>query len=298
AKIGVSSRRTFSAWLKKNWFAFIMLVVAVATLCVAYFAWWQPQWAQHDREDLSSKIDQHIDTRFKDAKLQEMAADVAGIKAHIEDISVLLKIVTERYIKQTAELPSREFEENLGATASLLRVAKAENIQSSPNVIRSIQDKLIKSDQSKTAFWPATAALINYRSTVTLPQMPMCSLDKPPAKLDGDISATDTTIKVKIVPYENCEIELDSPEAVLKHFTVLGLFDIEFKHCRIIYRGRPIIFPTQTAPGRTSVSMTFTDCSFEILAPGLPPNNPSKGLMTQLLAAKSIQSVTVDLSGA
>jgi len=294
--LGMPARRTPAKWTRDHWLALSISIGTVILIVIAYFAWLQPQWKAHADQDLAQQINNQVESKLQDHHFDEMAGDVKIMKGQMTEISGFMKVLVEAELKRVAELPPNEFKNSLPGVRAALAVAKKTPIDLSIDTIEEMRAKLNTTPSGTTGYWQTAAAVISYRGE-SAPSLPPCRMDQtqPPAVLDGAINAKQTTIKFKIVPYENCVVVLDSKEAQARFLSVLGVFDIEFRHCRIIYGGGPILLPTAAAPGRKKLSIIFTDCFFDISTPGIPSTDAQQ-LLTSLLSSKDPKAAKVTIS--
>jgi len=69
-----------------NKFQIVGLVVAVIAVVVAYFAWWQPQWKQHEADDLAHLIDNQVGVKLADPikQIQQIQVDLGKISSKLD----------------------------------------------------------------------------------------------------------------------------------------------------------------------------------------------------------------------
>jgi hypothetical protein len=206
-------------------------------------------------------------------------------------------LLTAREMKRVANLDQPAFSKKLPVVEAVLSAARTQAVSVPPETTAAITSNLSHSDRTQPAFWGVAAALVTYRSSGTLEQLPNCLDRSPSAKLAQRMGVDDTTAKFDgPFRYENCQIELDAPASQVRfRDLVTKLPALEFRHCKIIYHGGRLFFPA-LADGRT-FSLIFTDCVFELHAPMIPSEG-GKTLITDLLMAEDLKKVDVQISSA
>ncbi len=273
------------------------VVVAVISLFVAYFAWWQPQWKQRADSELSHSIDDQIDAKLKSplAQLSDQGRILARIEGRTEAITDLLKIVVQNEIRRAASLPMEEFKRSLLDLKTALSVARGEHVSASAEAVASIKSKLIKIDQDTPGFWGAAAAVISYQSPERVGDLPDCLLADPVGK---DWSVRGNVVTHGPLVYSNCSIALNDPRAVDILARTLTIANLMLKRCVVIYKGNPIILPPLPPPrDRVIGSIIFDDCTFDISTRGTPLA-VGRELLTALLNARDPRSITFTPNGA
>jgi hypothetical protein len=213
-------------------------------------------------------INDHIDH-----KLAQPIKDLQQISINVEKINYRLEL------QDNAVMKSQAFKNSLPGLADTLKQSEKINVQVSPGVSDGIRHNLQITDKAAPGYWQATSQFISYQSAQESKQslnpqsqsLPPCNMDNNQiATLAEPMTASQTTMKLNTVPFENCEVVLDSPEAQRRFLRVLGVIDIEFVHCRIVYRGGPILFPAQALPGRKTMSLIFKDGVYDLATPNVP----------------------------
>jgi hypothetical protein len=294
AALGISHPRKRRPWSPAEKLGAAGVVVAVVGIAIAYFSWRQPQWKQQDDSALSQKVDDRVAMQFKDRHFDQLVADVNTMKGQMQEISGYLKIIAQNQMKRTAALSSHEFESALAETRAALSVAKKQNVALSSNITEAIQQRLERADHSQPDFWPAAAALINYRSVEPDGSQPNCTDTHMKTTLAKSMSSTDTNVTLsRPFGYENCRIVLDDPKSQAVYMMQLAqVVTLEFRNATIIYHGGPLVFP---AFGNGPVlRLLFQNCRFVISPDGPPPQN-GKTLIEALLQSKDLDKVTVSL---
>lgn len=239
-------------------------------------------------------VDERISSKLEGPmkEFHQVQVDVGKLNGKLETLVELEKA----RIQRLSELRPEDLKARLPEVADALSAASALGAFTSEDVKNSLKRNLSLIRDRDSNFWPAAAAMVSYRSGDALPKLPPCRLsDQPPAKLAEDMSAEATSFKFALIPFENCEVVLDSPEAQDRYLKVLGLFDIEFRHCRVIYRGGPLFFPARVVPGRKTLSLIFEDCVFEMSTRATPPKDGQE-VVSRLLVAENPKSARVTIS--
>lgn len=274
-----------------------LIVGTVALIVIGYFAWWQPQWKQHEDTDLADLIDNRIDAKLASHHFDDLTGDVKTLKGQMGEISGYLKILVTDRLKTVSSLPPAEFERHLPEATALLNTARITKAKTAPNTIANVRSRLARSNHDNPQFWGAAAPLVNYRSVGDKQQeFPPCDLKHHPmGPLAENVPAGATSFKMNPVPFRGCEIQIDSPEAQQLYLRDLRLIDLVFENCRIVYRGGPLIFPGTAVPGRTTMSLVFKDCLFDLSVPGVPPQDGG-AVVGGLLLAKDLHEVSMTIS--
>jgi hypothetical protein len=293
--LSIHPKKTGAQWTRDHLLALSISVGTVILIVIAYLAWWQPQWKSHADEDLAQRIDNRIEEKLKAHRFDDLVENVHKMQGQMTEISSFMKILLLAETKRVASLAPQEFQKNLPAVRAALDVAQKTPIEIPAETVAEIKTKLNKTPPSAPEFWQTAAAVINYHVGESTPSFPRCRMDQAPAELAESINATQTTIKLKAIPFENCEVVLDSPEVQSRFLNVLGTIDIEFRHCRVVYRGGPIFFPAQVVPGRKTVSVIFTNCVFDLSTLGVPPRDAQQ-MLSGLLASQDPKSVKLTIS--
>ena len=79
-------------------------------------------------------------------------------------LTAIEKNLTQLALQKHASLPKESFEKSLGTLKDVVGVARKENVKVSPDVVESLQSKLVDSRESARDFWPAAASFVSYRS--------------------------------------------------------------------------------------------------------------------------------------
>ncbi len=184
-----------------------------------------------------------------------------------------------------SSLTTGAFQSTLPELKSALVTAKKEKAPVAPKVINELQQKLLQSDPKAPDFWPAVGAFISYRSVLThedianlQKSMPICTDHAPQnATLAQDVSPGTQTVKINPALYENCQLQLDSPEQNAKISYFAQTFPaLTFRHCLVNYNGGLVQLRLGMWP------LTFENCLWNISLPGLPPPNGQKVTETLL----------------
>ena len=151
-----------TGWIRKN-AAILALWVAGVTLVVAGLAWWQPQWKQHSDTDQRIQVDRQIDEKLKDPlrQITDQRVALAAMTAKMGEISDLLKVVAGKQMTRISALPPESFRNNLSEVKTVLKVARIENAQASPETVRSLQSRFLSVRQDEPGFWGAATAFIS-----------------------------------------------------------------------------------------------------------------------------------------
>jgi hypothetical protein len=191
-----------------------------------------------------------------------------------------------------ASLPSASFQAALPEIKTVLATAKKDQIRVGPTVVNELQQRFLESDSKATDYWPAVAAFINYRSSLTsngpvltfnplagtTSTLPRCTDQLPhPATLAEDVSPGEQTVRINKAYYENCRFQLDSPDedARISAFAK-GNPGLTLKNCLVVYNGGPVELRLGPWP------LMFENCRWEINVSGTPPETGQKVTRTLL----------------
>ena len=294
--VGISSRKSAAEWTRDHWLALSISVGTFVLIVIAYLAWWQPQWKAHEDEDLTNKIDHQIDSKLV-APLGQLSGQektLARIEGRLEEISDLLKLITQNEMKRIASLPPQDFNSNLPAVATVLAIAKVDHVESpSRDTIQNIKTKLNETRKDQLGFWGAAVALVNYTSSEAGAGLPDC-LDMSPSVDLYPPAPGSTKPIIGASGYSNCKIELDDPRAADQYGISLAVANLEFRNCLIRYRGRSIIIKLQPPPRDHIVGrFVFINCAYEITPTVVSPPSNGRKLIETLLASPDLKSVSM-----
>jgi hypothetical protein len=243
-------------------------------------------------------IDGRIRETLRDPlqKIADQGEKIAEINGKLSGIADLLKIVVQNEMKRVSALIPLDFDKSLPDVKTLLSVARDEQVTSPNATVASIKSKLNTSEQGAPGFWPAAAAFVNYQSMRPLATPGDCLIARPVGR--GAQPQPDPKDPSKLnfhhgpLVYSDCRIELDDPRAgVLLYAESLTISDVEFRHCIIAYKGRPIVMPRLPFPeDKLRGKMVFLNCMYEIYPPENPPKI-GKILITALLKSEDPGSV-------
>jgi hypothetical protein len=200
-----------------------------------------------------------------------------------------------------AALPPSEFKTILPGLSSSIATARRQKVKIPSAVVDDLSKQLKTTEPSTSGFWPAAAEFISYRSALThedlanlANSMPRCVDTQPhPATTKNAITKEDlgkpTTVELNPAHYDNCRIQLDSPEENTKlneqARTVLPYFSLVFNHCLVVYKGGVVRIQIP-AP-----TLTFTGCLWNFSVSDTPP--PSGQKVTEALLAGNPDSYTL-----
>ena len=213
---------------------------------------------------------------------------VAGIKNGVASIQ-------GEQVKQTlalnAALPANDFKANLPDLSADIAMVRKQKLSVRPQVINSLQQKLIATDPSSTGFWPAAAQLISYRSSLAMPASEVQTiLNYPPCRGPADMEGADRNAAAQVMGPDG------KPTGPKTHITRIGEQDCavqldgktisgwDCKRCLVKYSGGPL----------SMRDTRFEDCLFVFeFHPDQPPPPDGRHLSDTLLAASELKNVTV-----
>ena len=239
-----------------------------------------------------------VASRVRNWSVPRRIAGSAVLIAVLMLVPLCLSIYAKAQIRTMAELPPQDFQKNLPKLEITLTAAANSSRVRDPAISDKLQDKFSKSNEDAPGFWPAAAAMINYRSVRAGGDLSDCLAKPSPHEVTfhdglGPITVKNGQATFTVGPdvYENCRIELDSLSAQARYSEQLPIRSIVFRHCLVIYHGGIIMFPPSSVG-----SLVFTECTFAIETPPQPPQS-GKTLLSSLLSAPNMSDVTVKLSG-
>ncbi len=190
--------------------------------------------------------------------------------------SALLKIITEKEMKIVSSLPASEFQNQLATVKTVFDVAKETHAHASPDTIRDISTKLVKSDEDSPHFWAATSAVINYRSRpVSTIYLPACQSGRMGSGMLNRPSLLNGQIEVRPgVSWSRCMLDLNQeiqPHAMQGLKDLQYLTNIQCFECVIVYSGGPIPLLSGNIK-----ELDFFSCAFDFKSQTPPPMQPKR----------------------
>jgi hypothetical protein len=259
-------KKTWGQRLRQN----VFLVLAGLGLVIAFFAWLQPQWKQHESEDLTNQIDRQVDKKLEkpQATISDIGRDVAEMKGKVNALWGLMQL------RSSATMPENKFKENLAQVEEALEILKVQQQQTSvgEDVVAKIRQRILGTNPMASNYWGAAAALISFTSHSLPPNMPPCEIHayggeyssslEPEKKLPGEI---------KYITEIGCTAYLDGQSVARTRF----------QNVKVVYRGGSVTF---------GPNVNFIDCEYDIQLVNEPPPDGRRFTNT-LLAAASVQAV-------
>jgi hypothetical protein len=287
--LGLRQKRTRIEWMKSNWLGFAGLFVGLLAIVIGYFSWWQPQWKAADATALSQTINKQVQQEFRDKNFSQVIEDVNRTKGQMEGIYGLLNFVVKKEAKEAAQLPPKQFQSILPQVGAILSTAKTVNANVDVQASTELQTKIRQSNREDVGFWNAASSMVSYLSPTDKRVLPDC-LAKPPVNKIIDAARRNGVVTAHKEPalYENCEINLASPIPydVAKTIQVLSKYEVELRHCRVIYRGGDIALLAYAD------RLLFTESVFELETPTTPPAQ-GRRLVETLLASSNLNAVEI-----
>jgi hypothetical protein len=160
-------RETWFQWIKKDKMhvmTTIAVAIAILTLLVAYFAWWQPQSKQAELQQLQSTVSESIEQKLKALHFDQLGADVSEMKGQMVEISRYVQLLTEKEMRNDASLSQREFQGHISSLPATLAAARVSRTVVSPHIVEAIGKKLARVDKSQLEYWQAASQFISYCS--------------------------------------------------------------------------------------------------------------------------------------
>jgi len=259
-------------------------------------------------EAVNTRIDAGLRQPIEDIKATR--TDVAEIKGKLETLSPLINDLLLERFKKSADLPQGEFQRNLPEIQNLLALARQRGVAVNPVLVRRMSEKLLNIKPRMPDFWPATAQLVNYRSSNGAPpkvlelasvKLPDCTDSEPqPMRITEVLGPHEANVSNAL--YETCRITLDSATDNERiNSLLLGRFPrIAFKNCLVIYRGGQINFKLEwkgevinmhveggplLSVAMSGNTLQFENCLFEFTLEGVPP--PVGQKVTEVLLAQN-----------
>jgi len=291
AALGLRAKESQPSWIIRHW----KDVVLVLALIIALLAWLQPEWKAKDNLALENQINNQIESKLKEDKLDQVVPDLAGIKAQLATISDFVKIIAQKEMQHAAALPLPDFERGLPQLKTALQAAKSTGAEASPAVIQTIQSRLSESNRDQPEFWGTAAALITYQAPQIGKEFPNCaqtsSMRQVATAENNKVSFKQTYL------FHDCLFNLDNSLPDSSFFPKPGSpgsgNTIECDRCQVTYSGGTI-----PVLGANGVKMlVFIACTFKFDA---SDNSPvlGKNLIASVLTAKDKQAITYSvLSG-
>jgi hypothetical protein len=232
------------------------------------------------------------------------AAAMVGAVIHLEiQVNNIQKSVNEvqgslarQNLKTYAGLAPSEFKATLPDLSSSIAVARRQNVRVPSKVVDDLSKQLTATETSASGFWPTAGEFISYRSALTHEDlvnlknsMPKCVDTQPhPATTARAIQASPDPQTVPLNPahYDNCRIQLDSPEedARLSYWaqSVPPQTALVFNHCLVTYNGGIVRLQIHSP-------LLFENSLWEFSIFGTPP--PSGQKVTETLLTSNPNSV-------
>jgi hypothetical protein len=224
---------------------------------------------------------------------------VAGIGKNVAGVQAS---VVRQSLTTYAALPASEFKEDLPDLGFSIAVARRQNVKVPTKVVEGLSKQLNDTETNASGYWPTTAELINYRSAInhgdllkTAQSLPRCvDVSIHPSTLAKAVTPDDAgrPVFMPLNPafYENCQLQLDSPEEARKFNEQVKAvppgIPIVLRHCLVRYKGGNIQLRTNSA------AIAFGDCLWEISLPNAPP--PTSGeVVTKALLTSDIDAFTL-----
>jgi len=247
----------------------IPFFLAVVAIAVAYLAWWQPQWKQHESQDLANQIDRQVDKKLEKplATISDIGKDVAEMKGRVDALWGLM------LLRSSVSMPENKFKENLAEVKDALEILKVQQQQASvgEDVVARIRQRILDTNPMASNYWGAAAAFISFNSRSLPPNLPSCEIhaysgeysssQEPEKKLPGEI---------KYMTVQGCTAYLDGQ----------SIARMRFQNVRVVYRGGPVTF---------GPNVNFIGCEYDIQLMNEPPPDGRK--FTNTLLAASVQAV-------
>jgi hypothetical protein len=199
--------------------------------------------------------------------------------------------------------PLSDFKATLPTLKSTITSAIQERLTVSSKVVDDLSRKLATVDSTTPDYWPTAFELITYRSQIAtswdqqVNTLPSCNEQMHRFKATWDAPADQNGRRALThgpVELHDCQITLDSPEAMQNISVDLSIASVIFRHCVVFYHGGPIVlFPVKVAtetPAKLVGSLRFEDCLFIFSLPQ-PPSSQGQQFAQHLLLASSLSSV-------
>jgi hypothetical protein len=183
------------------------------------------------------------ETKFRtttEQALNGIRGEITAIRGDLAKIS----------ISAHAALPLKEFETTLPDLASTVTTLRLQDLKVSPKVIEDLGHKLASTETNVPGYWPASSALVSYKSQISTTDFANLMQSNLPRCADHDpipMQITEVknqpngqqTMTVSSAFYDNCRFTLDSPEDDAKVNAILlnEAAILTFRHCLILYRG-------------------------------------------------------------
>lgn len=262
--------RTPEKWLRRNWYwlsvgAALILGSGIGISALTVFK--------------NAVIDNRVREALREPvqKLSSQGERLANMEGAVSGMKESLNALLQNELRRTAALPQKDFQKQLPTIASLIDAAKS-NATPLP-AETTIQQKILASENSPD-YWPAVAAFVNYRSpSGDWESLPVCI--EQPARVRPSAG---------IVFIENCQIQLDGPEAplfyaMMARYSFIGVVN----HCLVAYRGGPI-------PLEAMKKLTFVNCRFDVDIKNKQPPKFAAEVLRSLMAANNQSHVEMPLS--
>jgi hypothetical protein len=161
------------SWLKRNGQVLTLSIAALACLFTG-LKWFQPEWSAHLAGDLHSTINADIDQKLGEPRkiLDGHTKQLERIQTALEGLTKNVELLLRKELKIMAELPEKQFEQNLDLVANDLSTASQHDIAIEASIVAKIQSALKTAKENSPDYWRAVSALVTQqyisRNQVTL----------------------------------------------------------------------------------------------------------------------------------
>jgi len=226
-------------WVKRN-----VHRIALASLCVAFLG--LALGTGFPMRFFNLTVGEQIDLKLAQpiGDIHKLQIDVGKVSAKLD---TFIELERDRLNKLSALKP-KQLSEQLPEVADALTTARALGIKASASEENSLRENFLSVGEHSPDFWPAAAALINYRSREPNKELPDC-LDQP-LRMDQIGRMENGIFTHGPIKFSDCRIELDSPKAAHKLGLGLRFANLELIRCFVVYHGGAILLLPQDAVGK------------------------------------------------
>jgi hypothetical protein len=257
-------------WLKsKGNKVAVSSFLAVVCAALTWFAWIEPRFSSHAKEDLKHDIGDVVKEQIQPLleRQQKTSDQVSGLASDIGGLKDNVKLLLENALKTTASLSQQQFDENLIGVSTQLALSRGMNAVADPGVIKDIREKLIHSDQGAgQPYWMAAGNFITYTSFRSVRSIEDSAIARMYPCLNNPPKKTGTITNLTLNAQFNCFFALDG-----ERWT-----DVKVANAIIIYRGGTV----------SLINVHFDNCYFLMDVRTIPPAN-GKQVIGEVLAAMS-----------
>jgi hypothetical protein len=252
------------SWLKRHSVIITLIVSLVGGGLAGALV---TRWFQHSADFSRLKINEQIDQRMAEplGVLRDHTAQLSGIQTSVNDLKNSVDLLLKKELKILAQLPQKQFEQNLDALGMFLQMPVNE-FKPDRGVLDAIAAKLRKTAQNTPVYWSTVLQFINFASAA------ISSEGVPPHGAQPSLVFSHNRGFGAYLGTRKNEVALLDGD----------VGNVRFEHCRIIFADTPVRMR----------NVVFVDCVFEFPVSN-DPKPHLKSATQDLLASTDLEHVTV-----